>query len=180
MRNYKYLFVAAITLASRAAITGGMEAERAYNISDLYILKMDLLESVEEVKALHREMIAFYTGEMAGLDKRTACSKPVVLCLDFIYEHLHEPLRVGRLAELAGLNRSYLSTLFKKEMGVCISEYILSKRIEAAKNMLRFSEYGYAEIAATLAFSSQSHFIRAFRQRTGFTPKEYRNRFFRR
>ena len=39
LRNYKYLFAASITLASRSAIAGGMDAERAYNISDLYILK---------------------------------------------------------------------------------------------------------------------------------------------
>ena len=44
-RNDKYLFVASVTLACRAAIAGGMEAERAYNISDLYILKIDQLRS---------------------------------------------------------------------------------------------------------------------------------------
>lgn len=179
VRNYKYLFVACITLASRAAIAGGMEAERAYNISDLYILKMDQLESVDEVKALHAEMFAFYAAEMAALDKRTVYSKPIVLCLDYIYEHLNEPLRVERLAEFSGLNASYLSTLFKKETGVSISGYILAKRMEAAKNMLKFSSDSYAEIAAALAFSSQSHFTRVFKRQTGYTPKAYRNRFFR-
>ena len=39
-----------------------MEAERAYNISDLYILKMDQLDRAEEIRALHREMFAFYTA----------------------------------------------------------------------------------------------------------------------
>lgn len=180
VRNYKYLFVASATLASRAAIAGGMEAERAYNISDLYILNMDLLESVDEVKTLHTEMIAFYTGEMAALDKRAAYAKPIILCLDYIYEHLHEPIRMEQLAHFVGLNASYLSTLFKRETGVSISEYILSKRMEAAKNMLKFSEYSYSEIAATLAFSSQSHFSRAFKKQTGYTPKAYRDRFFRR
>lgn len=179
VRNYKYLFVACITLASRAAIAGGLAAERAYNISDLYIQKMDQLESVDAVKALHAEMFAFYAAEMAALDKKAVYSKPIVLCLDYIYEHLNEPLRVERLAAFSGLNASYLSTLFKKETGVSISKYILSKRIEAAKNMLRFSSDSYAEISATLAFSSQSHFIRVFKQQTGYTPKAYRNQFFR-
>lgn len=53
IRNYKYLFVASATLASRSAISGGMDTERAYNISDLYIQRMDDLKTVEEVKALH-------------------------------------------------------------------------------------------------------------------------------
>ena len=92
LRNYKYLFVASITLASRSAIAGGMDAERAYNISDLYILKMDTLQTVEEVKALHAEMFAFYTREMAALDKATVYSKPIILCIDYIYNHLHETI----------------------------------------------------------------------------------------
>lgn len=179
LRNYKYLFVASATLASRSAIAGGMDAERAYNISDLYILKMDTLQTVDEVKALHGDMFAFYTKEMAALDKANVYSKPVIVCIDYIYNHLHETIHTDDLAAQAGLNRSYLSTLFKKETGQPISAYILSKRMEAAQNMLRFSKYSYAEIAAILAFSSQSHFIRVFRSQTGYTPKEFRNRFFR-
>lgn len=103
----------------------------------------------------------------------------MVLCLDYIYDHLHETIRTEDLAAQTGLNRSYLSTLFKKETGFSISEYILSKRIEAAQNMLKFSEYSFAEIAAILAFSSQSHFIRVFKAHTGYTPRKYRNKFFR-
>ncbi len=176
LRNYKYLFVASVTLASRSAIAGGMDAERAYNISDLYILKMDTLSTVDEVKALHAEMFAFYTREMAAIDKGSVFSKPIVICLDYIYNHLHEVITVKILAETAGLNPSYLSTLFKKETGQTVSGYILSKRMEAAQNMLRFTDYSCADIAATLAFSSQSHFIRAFKKATGQTPREFRNK----
>lgn len=179
LRNYKYLFVASVTLASRSAIAGGMDAERAYNISDLYILKMDSLQTVDEVKALHADMLAFYTKEMAALDKQAVYSKPITQCIDYIYNHLHEPIRVKNLATQVQLNESYLSTLFKKETGKSVSEYILSKRMEAAQNMLKFSDYSYAEIGAILAFSSQSHFIRVFRKQTGYTPKKYRNKFFR-
>lgn len=51
--------------------------------------------------------------------------------------------------------------------------------MDAAQNMLQFTDYTYAEIAAILAFSSQSHFIRTFRSQTGYTPKAFRNQFFR-
>lgn len=177
LRNYKYLFVASATLASRSAISGGMDAERAYNISDLFILKMDTLKSIEEVKALHTDMFDFYTREMAEIDKKHIYSKPVIICMDYIYDHLHETIRTEQLAEVVGLNRSYLSTVFKKETGQTITDYILSKRMEAAQNMLRFSDYSYAEIASILAYSSQSHFIRVFRSQTGYTPKGYRNKY---
>ena len=178
LRNYKYLFVASITLACRSAIYGGMDSERAFNISDLYILKMDGLQTVEEVKALHGDMFEFYTREMAALDKERVYSKPVVVCIDYIYNHLHEPIRTGDLAELVHMSRSYVSTVFKKETGSTVTEYVLSKRLEAARNMLRFSDYSYADISATLAFSSQSHFIRVFKENTGLTPREYRNKYY--
>ena len=178
LRNYKYLFVASVTLACRSAIIGGMDTERAYNISDLYILKMDSLKSIEEVKALHADMFSFYTKEMANLDKGKVYSKPVTVCIDYIYYHLHESIRMKDLARQTKLNESYLSTLFKKETGSPVSSYILSKRIEAAENMLKFSDYTYAEISSILAFSSQSHFSRVFKQQTEYTPKQYRNTFF--
>ena len=176
LRNAKYLFVAGATLASRAAISVGLPSERAYNISDLYIQKMDLLASVEQVRELQGEMAAYYAREVKGLEKRTVCSRDVLRAMDFIYEHLHEPLTAERVAEEMGRNRSYFSALFKKETGMGIAEYIRSKRIEAAKNMLRFSEIPYAEIAAILAFSSQSHFSRVFRQAVGITPRAFRQK----
>ena len=180
LRNAKYLFVCGATLACRYAITGGMPGEKAYNASDLYIQRMDKCQSIEEVKALQVDMMAFYTNYMANLDKSRAFSKPVVLCLDYIYEHLNQPLRVEDLAREVGLSPSYLSTLFKKEMGVSLSDYIMGRRIKAACNMLQFSGYSYAEIADELAFSSQSHFTKVFREQTGYTPKAYRAAFFRR
>ncbi len=178
VRNRKYLFVASVTQACRAAINGGMDTERAYNASDLFIQKMDTLATEEEICKLQVDMMTFYTREMAELDRKRVYSKPVVICMDYIYNHLHEPIRIQALAEQVDLNASYLSTLFKKEAGCSISDYILSKRMEAARNMLKYSEYSYAEISAILAFSSQSHFSRIFKKEMGYTPKEYRDRFF--
>ena len=176
LRDAKYLFVAGAALASRAAISAGVAAERAYNISDLYIQKMDLLTKIEEVRELHAEMVGYYAREVKGLEKKTVYSREILRAMDYIYEHLHEPLTVRDVADALGRNRSYFSALFKRETGVGVAEYILSKRIEAAKNMLRLSEIPYAEIAAILAFSSQSHFSRVFREKVGMTPREYRKK----
>ncbi len=99
-------------------------------------------------------------------------------CIDYIYKHLHQRITVPDLAEQAGLTESYLSTLFKKETGRSISDYVLDRRIEAASNMLKFSNYSCADIGAILAFSSQSHFIRVFKARTGQTPRAFRERFY--
>ena len=84
------------------------------------------------------------------------------------------------LAEEVHLSPSHLSKLFHREMGLTISDYIRKKRVEAAGNMLKFSDYSCAEIANYLCFSSESHFIQIFKKEMGKTPKQYRELFFRR
>ena len=78
------------------------------------------------------------------------------------------------IAEYAGLAPAYLSDLFHKETGLTLSSYLLRRRLEAAKNMLRYSDQKIAEIAEILAFSNASHFHRAFKKETGQTPRQYR------
>lgn len=173
VRNMKYLFVASVTIATRFAIEGGLDSETAYNISDLYINKMDALGNVDEILELHRDMFTYFTKQMANLKKQCVFSKPVIQCLDYIDLNLHTHIKIDELAKYVNLNTSYLSTLFKKEMGIPVSDYILNRRIDTAKNMLRYSEYPASQISEILAFSSQSHFIRCFKKLTGMTPKEY-------
>ena len=179
LRNQKYLFVSTTTLATRIAIEAGLEEERAYIISDLYIRKMDSLKTAEKVIDLAADMFSFFTGEIADLKKKTIYSKHIVSSINYIYEHLHESILLNDVASYIGLNSSYLSELFKKETGMNLREFILLRKIESAKNMLKYSDYTYSDISAYLAFSSQSHFIRKFKEVTGFTPKEYRSMHYR-
>lgn len=174
LRNLKYLTVTNIASSCRAAIEGGVDEKRAYDISDLYIQKMDLMDDPAEIKCLGDDAFAFYLREVQSVAKKRVVSRHVSLCLDYIYNHLHEPIPVRELADLTGLSPIYLSALFKSEMGQPISEYIMAKKMEAAQNMLRYTDYSSAEISSTLNFSSQSHFIRAFKRHTGETPKRYR------
>ena len=54
----------------------------------------------------------------------------------------------------------------------------MNKKIEAAANMLQFSDYTSLEISNYLSFSSQSYFIKQFKKYIGITPKEYKNKFY--
>ena len=177
--NYKYLFVASITLACRFCIEGGMSAEEAFNLSDLYIRRADRCGSVEEVFDLHDAMFRDYTTRMQRILRRDVYSRPVHRCLDYIDHHLQQPLTVDRLAKALGLSNSYVSIVFKRETGVAVSEYIRRKRVDTARVLLQYTEFSCMEIAENLCFSSDSHFSQVFRQYTGQTPTEYRRLNFR-
>ncbi|MCR5297004.1 MAG: AraC family transcriptional regulator [Clostridiales bacterium] len=176
LRNAQYLFVANITIATRFAIEGGLDAETAYNISDMYIRKLDPCRDPEEVMDLHREMFSYFTARMAETDRKKTYIRPIAECVEYIEAHLHLPLRIEELAEHVRLSTSYLSVLFRRETGMAFSDYVLARRIETAQNMMLYSDYSSTEISEILAFSSQSYFIRCFRKRTGMTPKEYRQK----
>ena len=89
--------------------------------------------------------------------------------------HLHERITVPMLANHVHLNPTYLSELFARETGATISQYITDQRMEAARNMLRYSQYSVGEIAQILAYRSPSHFGKVFKDHMGVTPREYRN-----
>ncbi len=178
VRDKRYLFVAATTMTTRFAIEGGLSQETAYNLSDLFIQRMDLCNTVEEISALHRVMLEEFTLFTANT-RQSRYPKAVLLALDYIYLHLHETIEANAIAAHVGLNRSYLSTLFKREVGVTLSDYIREKRVETAKNMLKFSDFSMQEIGNYLAFHSQSHFASVFKAHTGVTPGAYRQMHFR-
>lgn len=184
VRDKKYLFVASVTLSTRFAIEGGMDAQEAYNLSDLYIQKMDNLNTVDAIFELQTEMITDFTTRMSHIhavrnsstleNTDANISEPVFKVMDYVYYHLHMPITISAIGDAIGYSPNYLNSMFKKEKGITISEYIRIQRIETSKRLLIYSEYSISEISSILAFSSESHFIKVFREQTNMTPKQYK------
>lgn len=175
LQSLKYHFAITAAMLARYCIEAGMEHETAYSLSDLYIQSCDRCTNENELSGLHRNMSMDYTKRMASLRKDKVYSKQIVLCINYIYGHLHKKITLSELTEHTGLSGSYLSRLFRKETGESITEYILKCKINAAKNMLKYSTYSLSQISETLAFSCQSYFTKIFKSHEGVTPKKYRD-----
>ena len=152
--NLRYHFVVTAAMLTRFCMEGGMPMEEAFGLSDEYIRRMDCCNNMAEIVYVHDQMALDFVCRMRHLRKNIASSKQV--------------------AEAIGISPTHLSRIFKQETGVAVSEYIRQRKIDMAKNLLRFSDYDYVEIAVMLSYSSQSHFIQHFRSQTGMTPKAYR------
>lgn len=175
LRQEQNLFIALITLITRAAIEGGLPEETAFSLSDSFIQTSESAFSPEEVHRLSVQAIQTFTREVAARARQSGSySAPIEQALDYIHRHLHYPLTLSVIAEAIGLSPCYLSRLFRQETGGSIVDYIQRERIEAAKNMLRYSDYTPAEIGNYLSFSTQSYFTRIFRKCTGTTPAAWR------
>ena len=134
LNNIKYHFVVTTAMVTRYCIDGGLEPEQAYRLSDFYILKMDSCTTVRQVADLHHEMTKDFTGKMILQKKASILSKPVTQCVDYIYSHIKERITIADLAAYTGLSESYLSRVFKQNLGVSISDYIREKKIEKVNN----------------------------------------------
>lgn len=177
--DHKYHLIITVAFITRYVIEGGMDMETAYNMSDIYINKIDGCTTVSEINDIHKSLIEDYIKRMKVISKKGMYSKPVTLCIDYITKNLHSKITLDELAEVCGLSAPYLSKLFHNEKGMTVSQYISNKRTEAAANLLKFSDYSTIEISNYLGFSSESHFIQTFKKNTGYTPGEYRKKFFR-
>ena len=178
LRNMRYLFIVNTGLLTRYAIEAGIPQETVYSVSDLYIQKADVANSIAEIKNLNREIWKTYVRMIQKIKNGTAYSKPIMFCLNYIDSHFNEKITLNDLAEMLEMNPCYLATLFKKEKGETLGAYLLRMRIYTAESLLSRTGYSYAQIAFSLGFCSQSHFTKTFRAETGYTPKEYRMKYY--
>ncbi|WP_456277555.1 helix-turn-helix domain-containing protein [Bacillus sp. AK128] len=174
LRSEKNLAISAITLATRSAMEGGVQPELAYTMSDLYIQELEELKEITAIQKLLQQAILDFTDRVIE-GKHHTYSRPIVQCQSYIYKHLYEEISLADLAKVANMNPNYLSTTFKKEVGLSVTEYILRERIKEAKKLLSHSDYSISEIYTWLNFHDQSHFTKVFKKMTGVTPKKYRS-----
>lgn len=170
--QYKYMAVSCITLATRYAIQGGLNENEAYNFSDEFIRLIDSQNEPDKIIGFIFEKIIELTNLVKEARKKPKHSPYIKKCLLIIEKKLNEKITVTMLAEECGITADYLSQLFKKEMGEKISSYILRHKLELAQTLI-FDGFDNSKICYMLGFSSQSHYISAFKKQFGVTPNEY-------
>ncbi|MGO4696074.1 helix-turn-helix domain-containing protein [Paenibacillus sp. 2TAB26] len=175
LRSRKNIAICAIAVAVRAGMEGGLYTELAYRLSDTYIQHIEDLTDVRSVETAMIDAFLDITDRVSENRKGTV-SKPIAKCREYIFNHLYDAISISELAELTGLNGTYLSTLFKKETGLTISHFIHQEKIEEAKKLLDFTSESVSTIATRLNYYDQTHFIKSFKKHADFTPKQYRDR----
>lgn len=132
-----------------------------------------LIDSLKTALAIH--LLRHYCSiQLEPIHKFDGLSKPIRRqVVDYIHANLHQDLKIAELSAIAQLSPYHFLRQFKRTMGVTPHQYILHRRIETAKQLLKHTELSISEIAACTGFSDQSHLNRCFKRRFGITPKQY-------
>lgn len=106
------------------------------------------------------------------LDKKIKISNDLMF---YIYTHIETDINIDELADHYKINKFYLHKIFKEVFGRNIYESIKSIRLQKASNLLLTNKYStISEIANECGYSSQTSFIRAFKERFSMTPNKWR------
>ena len=92
----------------------------------------------------------------------------------YLDEHYTKKIALDDLEERFFINKFYLSKIFKETYGTTINNYLISKRITRAKQLLRFTDLTVDEIGAAVGMADANYFSRMFRKVEGSSPREYR------
>ncbi|MBQ3558817.1 MAG: helix-turn-helix domain-containing protein [Agathobacter sp.] len=176
LRQLKNTFIISTTLVSRAAIRGGMDLDDALRLSDSYIQKCERLSTFEQITNLQYHMIMQYTQAVEELRYNRNQSELVRNVASYIRHHLSDAIKTEDISDSLFMSRSHLSTRFKNETGMNLTEYIHYIKISEAKHLLTHTDKSLLIISNYLGYSSQSHFTRMFKKVAGMSPMEYREK----
>ena len=174
MRQKKNTFVCSATLASRAAISGGLSHEIAFSLSDYYIQKAELLADYNALTRLNMEMLLEFARRVEELNFNGRLSKHMMNISRYVNRNINNRITLNDLSAELHVNRTYLCEVFKSEVGMTINEFITQQKIEEAKRLLTFTGRSISAISESLSFSSQCYFQNVFKKATGETPNQYR------
>lgn len=93
--------------------------------------------------------------------------------IGLINDNIYGRITVAAISEKLGFSRTHIESVFKKELGKTITEYMRELKINEAKYLLRKEMYTVAQIADFLCFENPQYFFRVFKKETQMTPKEY-------
>lgn len=174
LRQWKNMFIVAVTLYSRAAMKGGLTPSLAYQLSNIYMQQVERLTDIDEVKSLSIQVLFDYTNRVANSIVPVTADNILHQVVQYVRENTNRNISVAEIAEHVGFSRPSLSRKVRKELGFELSAFIKKCKLEEAKDLLAFTDKSISEISNYLCFSSQSHFQKSFKDHYGITPHTFR------
>ncbi len=173
IRNTKNYCIIMNTLLRKAAEQGGVHPVYLDKISSEYAIKIETIANNHLAEKLMFEMFHAYC-KLVKKHSLKNYSPSVGKIITIVEADLTADLSLNALAATLSVSASYLSTLFKKETGKTLTEYVNGRRIEYAKKLLKTTNLQIQTVAGLCGIDDVHYFSKMFKNIVGVTPKAFR------
>lgn len=174
LRHAKDSGITFCVLCARAAIDGGLDAETAYRLQNLYTENIENASTISDIVSINHQMYEDYIYRIHKLKSYDSVSPLTRNIISYIHNHIKDDIKLSELAAKYTYSEYYLSRKFKEDTHTSLSEYIRREKLAEAKNLLSGTNMSIQEIASALSFSSRNYFTDIFTKEEGISPSKYR------
>ena len=162
------------TLLRKAAEDGGVHPVYIDRTSSKFAVRIELMQDINACSSLMREMFSSYCRLVYkhSIKRYSPIVQKTILVID---SDISAELSLKTLAQKQCISSGYLASLFKKETGKTVSEYIKDRRIEHAIYLLTTTHLQIQTIALHCGIIDVQYFSKVFKKKTGKNPKEFRS-----
>ncbi len=175
LRNLKNFSITVNTIFRKAAEQGGVHPLYIDQVSTSFMERIESLDRTDNIFNLWSDMIQKYCTLVNTYNTRDY-SLPIQKAITRINFDITADLSLKAIAEHLNVNASYLSTLFKKETGYTLTNYVNKKRMEHAAFLLSTTVQSISSIAQQCGILDENYFTKLFKRHYHVTPSQYRER----
>jgi YesN/AraC family two-component response regulator len=173
LRSTKNSIIGSCTLFTRALIEVGVDSESAFMLSDFCIRKIEECNTTAQTEQFEYEMLQKFI-ELLSKNDQSKYSTSVNKSISFIKQNIQHKITLQNIADNVNVHPNYLSTAFKKEVGMSITNFIEKQKSEAIRLFLIETSLSLTDIAFTFEFCSVAYFSGYFKRCFGVSPLKYR------
>mgnify|MGYP001306814711 CR=1 FL=1 len=173
IRNLKNYSIIMNTLLRKAAEQGCVHPLYLDSVSSEFAKKIELVGTTSAGYKLVIDMVSSYC-RLVKKHSMTSYSLPIRNTLVCIEANLSGDLTLHTLADMQNISPGYLSALFKKEVGQTLTDYVNSRRMGQAAQLLRTTVLQIQTIAQYCGITDVNYFSKLFKRYHGSSPKNFR------
>lgn len=172
----KHRLIVLNTLMRRAVYQGGVHPLHIDFLSNIHAVKINQVSNTKEANDMSMSIVMNYC-ELVKEHSLASYSKPVQRIITTIDASITADLRLNTFAKELFMNPSYLSALFKNEVGITLTEYVNKRKLKYSTTFLESTNMPIQEVAVKCGIADIHYYTRLFKREYNMTPREYRKKY---
>lgn len=177
LRDHKNYTISFISLIRKTMELKGIHPIYLDEASSNFICETEQCANIEQLQLLVKKITTSFCT-IAQEHQHKSHSPLVDTILTYVDVDLSSDLTLNTFAQNLNVNASYLSSLFSKEMGMPLTDYVTMKRMDRAKYLLSLTDCSIKSVAEQCGYSDIYYFSRIFKKQIGISPKVFHNSFY--